>query len=572
MIKAPFQLLAQTGIAVAVAAAILGVSASPASAFSSPEMPGKVSGAGLNRPSLDEPVETRIEQAIDEVDQEGQNALEELGELDTPEKINRAEEILQQMQRTSYEIRKRAHDRTEDRFDELNDLAIGRGGDQARAELRDVGLVNTPEKQARTEAIRTRNALIKARLEERREDQRQRMAQRRDQQALPRADFRLPNGRPPIFAAAHGLRLGPETLTEEQADEAITQLERDGQHALERLGKLDTPGKVQRARKIRAALAGRRQDLHQRAARQNMDAAGDQGMGRDMDQLEGRYQERAHELQQRAEAAIYGLGELDTPEKQEQARQIKVKLEEALAALEERLSNGSVGVIDESLDRETQSLRRRAEAALAELGELDTPERQEKARRIKDRLEAQVRQLREQLARRSVGAISNEGLDRDYDNLRRESAVALKELGRLDTPEKVRQARLIRVRIADAINRLRNQRARQLNDNSGPGPDALTDFLENRGPGGAAGPLDGNGPADRRDRAEPDRQAQEKARAALREKRDTLNRINDRLRAEGDGEVKPTVTPEPTKVEPAREAEPAGNDSTSDSDSSGSNR
>jgi hypothetical protein len=576
-IKVPSQLLAQAGIAVAVAAAIFGVSVSPASAFNSPEMPGQWSEAGPSGPFQDDPIETRIEQAIEEVDQEGQDALEELGELDTPEKVARAGEILQHMERTSYEIRKRAHDRTADRFDELNDLAIGRRGDQVRAELRGVGDADTPEKQARAEEIRTRNARIKAQLEERWEIQRQRRAQSRSEQELPQADFRLPNGRPPFFAAAHGLRLRLAKLTEEQADEAIYQLEREGRFASERLGELDTPGKVRRAQKIRAALALRLQDLRQHAAGLNRDADGEPGSDRDLDQIEGVYQERAQELRRRAEAAIAGLGELDTPEKQAQARRIQARLEEALAALRERLGNGAEGAIEERLDRETQSLRRRAEAALDELGELDTPERQETARRIEARLDAQLRKLREQLARRAEAANLQEEIDLDSDGLRRETEVALGELGRLDTPEKVRQARIIRVRMAEAINRLKNQRARQLIAGSGPPsdaltPDVLTDFRENRDPGGTAdrvgnrgtdqtgGGLDGKRPADLRERT--DRARQAITPTPDRPRPDPEREARPTATTEPPARVKPAVTPEPRKIEPAREVEPAANDST----------
>ena len=79
--------------------------------------------------------------------------------------------------------------------------------------------------------------------------------QRRDDQDLPKADFRLPNGQPPEFPAAYGLRLRSEGLTDGKADAVIADLEQDSQANLKQLGKLNTPGKVQRARKIRAILA-----------------------------------------------------------------------------------------------------------------------------------------------------------------------------------------------------------------------------------------------------------------------------------------------------------------------------
>jgi hypothetical protein len=263
-------------------------------------------------------------------------------------------------------------------------------------------------------------------------------------------------------------------------------------------------------------------------------------------------------LQHRAEVAINGLGKLDTPEKQELARQINAKLEEALADLRERLSNPAGLAYQERMDREVRSLQRRSEAALEELGELDTPERQEKARRIQARLASNALKLREQLARRSP-AVLDEGFDRDSDGLRRGTEVALQELGRLDTREKVQQARLIRVRMAEAINRLRNQKYRHLEDESGPRSDALTAFPNDRGQGSAADRRrDEMDAAERRDRAESARQAMtpEPDRPRPAPERGTRPTASTR--------VAPTVTAEP------REVIPAENDSTSGPDASGS--
>lgn len=187
-------------------------------------MPARLADTSAGRPSPDEPIETKIEQAVEDVNQEGQDALGELGELDIPEKIDQAEHTLKQIERTSHEIRKRAHDRTSDRFDDLNGLAIAQSGEAARAELRDVGEANTPEKQARADGIGARHAERKAQLEERWEHQKQRLVQRWDDQGLPKADFQLPNGRSPEFAAAYGLRLRSEDLTDGQSDAVIADL------------------------------------------------------------------------------------------------------------------------------------------------------------------------------------------------------------------------------------------------------------------------------------------------------------------------------------------------------------
>lgn len=570
--------LAQTGIVVAVAAAILGISVSQATAFNSPEVPGMLADIGAGRPSPDEPIEAQIEQAIEEVNQDGQDALEEIGELDTPEKVDRANQILQHMERTSHEIRRRAHDRASERFDELNDLAIGRLGAAARAELRDVGRANTPENQARAEEIRARNAERKAQLEARWEERKQRVEQRQVDQELPKADFRLPNGRPPVFAAAYGLRLRLENLTEAQADEAVTELERDSQTVLERLGELDTPGKVQRARKIRATLAERLQDLRHRVADRAMEHDMDRAEHPNMDQFE----ERAHQFHLRAEAAINELGELDTPEKQEQARQINAKLAEALTALQVRLSNGAEVAFEDRLDRETKSLRRRTETALAEIGDLDTPEKQKKAHRIKARLEEQIQKLREQMARRSETAF-DEGFEQNSDGLRSRTRVALNELGRLDSPEKIQEARLISRRMEDAINSLKTQQARQMNGESDHRSDALTDFLDNRGLATAASRMTDrvaermhdNMRADLHDQVDQADHHREMATDAKHdEHQDGQAKLNDRAEAkqkqlqerarQAIKQTRDRPTPERNTVEPV------GNDSTSDSDSRGS--
>jgi hypothetical protein len=72
--------------------------------------------------------------------------------------------------------------------------------------------------------MRARHAERKAQLEERWEHQKQRLVQHRDDQDLPKADFRLPNSRPPEFAAAYGLRLRSEDLTDGQSDAVIADL------------------------------------------------------------------------------------------------------------------------------------------------------------------------------------------------------------------------------------------------------------------------------------------------------------------------------------------------------------
>ena len=54
--------------------------------------------------------------------------------------------------------------------------------------------------------------------------------------------------------------------------------------------------------------------------------------------LEQQYERQVRALRQRAEAALEELGELDTPEKQERAQQIRITLQEAIGQLKQKLS------------------------------------------------------------------------------------------------------------------------------------------------------------------------------------------------------------------------------------------
>ena len=126
IMKLATRLLARGGIIVAVSAALMGTSVAQAAFIDSAQQPGNQVDTTAGKPSPDEPIEERIEEAVEDVDQEGQAALEELGELDSPEKLDQAERILTHMERATREVRKRAHDRASERFDELNDMALGR--------------------------------------------------------------------------------------------------------------------------------------------------------------------------------------------------------------------------------------------------------------------------------------------------------------------------------------------------------------------------------------------------------------------------------------------------------------
>ena len=144
-----------------------------------------------------------------------------------------------------------------------------------------------------------------------------------------KADFRLPNGRPPEFAAAYGHGLRSEGLTDGKADAVIGDLERDRQASLKQLGELDTQGKVQRGRKIWAKLAERLQDIRRRVTKHKI--------SQNIDPTVDPFEKQAQELRIQAEAAIDDLVGLDTPAKRDQERQSNAALDESITDLMERL-------------------------------------------------------------------------------------------------------------------------------------------------------------------------------------------------------------------------------------------
>ena len=130
--------LARSGIIAAVSAALISTSVAQAAVSS----PSRLPGLGLDQTPAqsvpDESLEERVKQAIEEIDQKGQAALAELGELDSPEKIEQAERILKMMEQATREVKQRLHHRVSERFEELNDLAIARAHYQAQAELEEL--------------------------------------------------------------------------------------------------------------------------------------------------------------------------------------------------------------------------------------------------------------------------------------------------------------------------------------------------------------------------------------------------------------------------------------------------
>jgi nucleoid DNA-binding protein len=155
-------------------------------------------------------------------------------------------------------------------------------------------------------------------------------------------------------------------------------------------------------------------------------------------------------------------------------------MEEQLEELRKQLADRSRQAFEERFEQEAQALRRRAEVALEKLGDLDTPEKQELAQQIRARLEEQGRELRAQLAHRASGAL-DEQFEQESGELRRQAQVALRELGRLDTLEKIERARQIRARMEDGINHLKWQQACQLIDREAFSDQVRASALQRRG-------------------------------------------------------------------------------------------
>jgi histidinol dehydrogenase len=127
--------LARSGIIAAVSAALISTSMAQAAVSSPSGLPGLGVDQTPAQSVPDEPLEERVKQAIEEINQKGQTALAELGELDSPEKIEQAERILKMMEQATREVKQRLHSRVSDRFEELNDLATARMHYQAQTEL-----------------------------------------------------------------------------------------------------------------------------------------------------------------------------------------------------------------------------------------------------------------------------------------------------------------------------------------------------------------------------------------------------------------------------------------------------
>lgn len=148
------KLLAQSGTTAALFAVIMGTSLVHAANMDTADVRLQQDVTASHRPSPDSPLEERIKEAIEEIDQEGQAALEELGELDSSEKIDQAEQILGQMERATREIKKHAHDRTLERSQELNDIAVTRLHYDAQARLQELGELDSEEKRRKAEEVR----------------------------------------------------------------------------------------------------------------------------------------------------------------------------------------------------------------------------------------------------------------------------------------------------------------------------------------------------------------------------------------------------------------------------------
>jgi hypothetical protein len=438
------RLLAHSGIIIAVSAVILGASAVQAAHVDSVKGPQRPGITAPNKPSSDGPLEERLKRAIEEIDQKGQTALAELGELDSGEKIDRAEQILEQMAQATREVKRQSHDRTAERFLELNDIAVATLEHTARTELQELGERDSEEKRQRADEIRARLSEQRERLANSWSRLQERLEQRHQQRELPEFTIRQPNGRPPAHAVALGLRARTEDLSKEEVDALVLQLDRDARSALDNLGELDTPEKIERARFIRSRLEERIKEVREKAT------------DRVRDKYEEQVEQQIQRLRLRAEAAVKELGELDTPEKQERAEVLRSKIQEQENQLRERLANRARNMANDQFEQQATELRRQAQAALEELGEADSPQGRELARSIRARLDEQLSGLRGQLSDRSRLALE-EQVDQETSALRRRAQASLERLGELDTPEKQEMARLIRARLEEQVQSVKER-------------------------------------------------------------------------------------------------------------------
>lgn len=446
--RSTVKFLAQTGIVIAVSAAILGGSAVHAANIDPVQEPLSLGITAPDKPSADDPLEERVKRAIEDVNQEGQTALEELGELDSGEKMDQAEMILEQMDRAAQELKGRVYDRNEERLQELNDIADTRLHYQAQTKLQELGKLDTQEKRQKADEIRARLKEQRERLANSWSQTRERLEQRHQQRELPKFTIQRPNGQPPDFAPALGLRARLEGSSGQELEASISQLEQQSASALESLGELDTPEKIEKARQIRSLTEERIRKIRSQFA------------GGTGDQFADQLAKQIQRLRLRAEAAVQDLGELDTPEKQEKAEAIRSKIEEQINRLKERLANRGQNVANDQYEQQAVELRRQAQAALADLGSADSPEKRELARNIRTRLDEQLSGLREQFSDPSQ-VVQDDQVDQEIAALRRRAQVSLERLGELDTPEKQEMARLIQSRLEEQVQSVRERLSHQ---------------------------------------------------------------------------------------------------------------
>jgi hypothetical protein len=162
----------------------------------------------------------------------------------------------------------------------------------------------------------------------------------------------------------------------------------------------------------------------------------------------------------------------------------------------------------------------------------------------------------------------DEQFEQEAGELQRQAQTSLRDLGRIDSQEKVERARQIRARLEDHINRLKHERAQQLREGvaqrfdlgTGARPDQARDALTDRARNSLRTDLQ-----DRRDVAGEirDRTAdalrQNQTRQVVRQNADPAD-VQSRPAA-----GTPTATPEPKAVE----ERPVPDSTTSDSNANG---
>ena len=203
--------------------------------------------------------------------------------------------------------------------------------------------------------------------------------------------------------------------------------------------------------------------------------------------LDVRIKQAIAELREEARAALVELGELDTPEKAEEAIQILQRMKEAIEELNGMLHNRVEERLEEQNDLAIARIYQNSAAETKELGAVTPVDqiekidkiraiRREKVTRIEENFRHRLTRLEEPHNHRPLpksdlrrqgrleppSHASEEEIEEFIAGLREKAEAALDNLGELDTPGKTQRAENIRIQMERRIEHIENRAGDQL--------------------------------------------------------------------------------------------------------------